>query len=83
MNIPSNWKHDNNMLVREFTLGNFVEVVAFVNKIMPLAEDAMHHPDIDIYGYKNIRVKLTTHDAGATVTDKDIKLAEAINGIAD
>lgn len=82
MNIPSNWKHENDMLIREFTLGNFVEAVELVNNILPLAERDMHHPDIDIYGYKHVRVKLTTHDEGATVTQKDVKLAEAINEIA-
>jgi 4a-hydroxytetrahydrobiopterin dehydratase len=81
MNIPMNWKHDNDMLIREFTLKNFVEAVEFVNKILPLAERAMHHPDIDIYGYKNVRVKLTTHDEGAKVTQKDLELAEEINKI--
>lgn len=79
MSTPEQWKETDNKLVREFTFANFVEAVAFVNNIVPLAERAQHHPDIDIYGYKHVRVKLTTHDAGHTVTEKDTALAAAIN----
>lgn len=83
MNIPTNWKHENDMLIREFTLKNFVEAVELVNKIVPIAEADQHHPDIDIYGYKHVRVKLTTHDEGAKVTEKDIKLAGLIDKLLD
>jgi len=79
MTIPEHWTETDHLLTREFTFANFVEAVEFVNNILPLAERAQHHPDIDIYGYKHVRVKLTTHDAGHTVTEKDTALAGEIN----
>ncbi len=79
MKIPENWSHQENRLVRTFTFSNFVEAVSFVNAIVPLAEAAAHHPDIEVFGYKNVRVKLSTHDAGNIVTDKDIDLAKKID----
>ena len=58
-----------------------MEAVAFVDKIVPLAEQAGHHPDIEIFAYKNVRITLTTHDAGNTITKKDLSLAEDTNAL--
>lgn len=81
MENKNQWINENNSLVRVFTFGNFVEAVDFVNKIVPLAEKLGHHPDIEIFSYKKVKVKLTTHDAGNKVTEKDIKLAKEIDNI--
>lgn len=81
MKTPDGWKEANDMLTREFTFGNFVETIEFVNKLVPVAEKAQHHPDIDIYGYKHVRVKFTTHDVGGKVTEKDYKLAGQVNEV--
>ena len=72
------WKTDNNKLVKEFDLGNFVRAVEFINKITPLAENADHHPDILIHSYKKVRIELTTHSEGK-ITDKDYDLAKRID----
>lgn len=80
MDLPSNWKLENNKLVREITLNNFVEVISLVNKIAELAEEQNHHPDLEIYNYKNLKIKTTTHDTGG-LTEKDYKLAELINNV--
>ncbi len=74
------WETENNKLVKTFTFSNFVEAVDFVNKIVPLAEDMQHHPDIEIFDYKKVRIKLSTHDAGK-VTEKDELLAKKIDEI--
>lgn len=79
MEIPENWTKENDMLVREFTFNNYVEVVNFINKLVPIAEEMEHHPDFQVYGYKNIKITLTTHDKGNKVTELDIKMAKAIN----
>lgn len=75
---PPGWHEEQNTLVKVFKFNNFVEAIEFVNKIVPLAEEKNHHPDIEIFAYKNVKVKLTTHDAGK-VTQKDTELAEEIN----
>jgi len=79
MEIPENWAEEDNMLVREFVLKNFVEAIAFLQKIVPLAEDMNHHPDICVYEYKKVKIKLTTHSAGNTITENDVELARKIN----
>jgi 4a-hydroxytetrahydrobiopterin dehydratase len=52
----------------------------FVNKVAEKAEQANHHPDIDIR-YNTITMALVSHDSGG-VTQRDVRMAEAINKIA-
>lgn len=75
-----NWTTENNKWVKEFVFANFIKAVEFVNKIVPLAESADHHPDIFIHSYKKVRIELITHSKGK-ITEKDYKLAEEIDKI--
>ena len=72
------WNVEGQSLVKEFVFNNFVEAVAFVDRIVPLAEEAGHHPDIFIHSYKKVKVLLSTHSANK-ITEKDYALAERIN----
>jgi 4a-hydroxytetrahydrobiopterin dehydratase len=74
------WKTENNKWVKEFQFSNFVKAIEFVNKIVPLAEEADHHPDIYIHSYKKVRIELFTHSLGK-ITDKDYSLAKEIDKI--
>ena len=74
------WKTENSKLVREYEFKNFVQAVDFVNKIVPLAEKADHHPDIFIHSYKKVRIELFTHSEGK-ISDKDYQLAQEIDKI--
>ena len=74
------WKVEKNNLTREFELSNFAEAVQFVNKILPLAEEMNHHPDVLIHGYKLVKVMLFTHSLNS-ITDKDYELAKKIDEI--
>jgi 4a-hydroxytetrahydrobiopterin dehydratase len=58
---------------------DFIEAIAFVNKLVEPSEAAGHHPDIEI-SYNQVTVNLTTHDAGG-LTDKDFALAEKISAL--
>lgn len=71
------WSVEGKKLQRTWTLNNFVEAIAFVNKLVEPAEKAGHHPDIEI-SYNKVTVKLTTHDAGG-LTEKDFQLAKVIS----
>lgn len=71
------WRLQNNEIVREFKLQDFRAALAFVNQVGDLAEQAGHHPDIDIR-YNRVRLALATHDAGG-LTDKDFDLAGKVN----
>jgi 4a-hydroxytetrahydrobiopterin dehydratase len=73
------WKHENNALVKEFDFNNFMESMAFVNRIVPVAEEMGHHPDISIQ-YSKVTITLTTHDSGG-VTQKDFDLAGRIDDL--
>jgi 4a-hydroxytetrahydrobiopterin dehydratase len=71
------WSLDNGELVRTLEFKDFVAAMKFVNELAELAEEAAHHPDIDIR-YNRVRLALVTHDAGG-ITRKDVKLAESVD----
>jgi pterin-4-alpha-carbinolamine dehydratase (EC 4.2.1.96) len=64
---------------KTFKLPSFPAAIAFVTQVGFLAEAAAHHPDIDIR-YNQVRLALTTHDAGG-LSSKDFDLAAAIDEI--
>lgn len=74
------WQIQGGELTRTFTHADFRAALAFVNKVGDLAEEAGHHPDIDIR-YNKVRLGLVTHDAGG-LTEKDFDLAGSVNKLA-
>ncbi len=75
-----NWQIQSGELVRTFQFPDFLAALAFVNRVAPLAEQAGHHPDIDIR-YNRVRLALVTHDAGG-LTAKDFDLAALVDHAA-
>ena len=74
------WVERNNALVRELRFKDFSEAFAFLTCVALLAEKQNHHPSIyNTYNY--VRIELTTHDADNTITEKDRRLARAIDDI--
>jgi len=71
------WHVEGGELTRTFTHKDFRAALAFVNTVGDLAEQAGHHPDIDIR-YNKVRLGLVTHDAGG-LTAKDFDLAAAVD----
>ena len=74
------WHIQGGELTRTFTHKDFRAALAFVNKVGDLAEEAGHHPDIDIR-YNKVRLGLVTHDAGG-LTGKDFDLAASVSKLA-
>ena len=74
------WKEENNQLKRSFKFNNFIEAFGFMTKVAMIAEKMNHHPNWSNV-YNKVEISLCTHDAGDVVTDKDKKLAEAIDKI--
>ena len=66
-------------LRREFTFSDFSEAWAFMARVALMAEKADHHPDWS-NSWNRVTIELVSHDAGA-VTERDTKLATAINGL--
>lgn len=76
------WTETRARLEREFQFIDFRAAMAFLNRVAEVAEDHGHHPEIfNVYG--RVRLTLTTHDAGNTVTNKDHELAAAIDAVVD
>ncbi len=73
-----NWEEKNNGLERSFQFEDFIEAFSFLNRVALVAEKLGHHPEIQNV-YNRVHLRLSTHDAGNTITDKDRKLASAIN----
>jgi 4a-hydroxytetrahydrobiopterin dehydratase len=74
------WKEEKNQLIRHFEFRNFVEAFAFMTRVAFLAEKHGHHPEWKNV-YNKVEIRLSTHDAGNVVTDKDRKLATAIDAL--
>lgn len=74
------WKEENNCLKKTVQFKNFQEAFAFMTRVAFLAEKMNHHPDWRNV-YNRVEISLSTHDAGDIVTDKDHKLAVAIDKI--
>jgi 4a-hydroxytetrahydrobiopterin dehydratase len=74
------WKEKNNKLQKSFKFKDFVHAFTFMTRIAFVAEKMNHHPDWKNV-YNKVDIKLNTHDAGDIVTDKDRKLADAIDKV--
>jgi len=73
------WTLADGMLVRTVECPSFPAALDFVVAVGRLAEEADHHPDIDIR-WRTVRLALVTHDAGG-LTELDFALARAVDAI--
>jgi 4a-hydroxytetrahydrobiopterin dehydratase len=71
---------DRDAIRKVYHFATFSEAWGFMSQVALLAEKMDHHPEW-FNVYKNVEVTLSTHDAGG-VTDLDVKLAEAMDKIA-
>ena len=74
----SEWKRDGDKLVRRFRFKNLVEAFGWMTSVALVAEKMDHHPYWTNV-YNTVSIELSTHDAGDVVTEKDRKLAKAID----
>lgn len=72
------WKEENNKLIQNFEFKNFIEAFSFMTKVALIAEKMNHHPEWKNV-YNKVEITLTTHDKDNTITEKDRKLAKAID----
>jgi len=82
MEIPEGWKMsaDGKALEKSFRFADFSEAFAFLTRVAMHAEKVDHHPEFTSV-WNRVDFRLTTHDAGG-VTERDVKLAEAIDRLA-
>ncbi len=80
LTLMPGWERRGPAIMREFQFKDFPEAIKFVNAVADAAEQAWHHPDIDIR-WNKVKITLTTHDAGG-VTGKDFALARTLDILA-
>ena len=74
------WEEKNNTLYRKFQFKDFSQAFAFMTRVALAAEKMDHHPDWSNV-YNTVEIRLSTHDAGDIVTERDRKLAKVIDGL--
>lgn len=74
------WNYQDGQITRTFNFDTFLKGIEFVGKVAEAAENADHHPDIDIR-YSEIKVAVSSHDVGG-ITERDFKLASEVSKLA-
>jgi 4a-hydroxytetrahydrobiopterin dehydratase len=69
------WSGDPAGITREVVAASFLDGIRLVDAVAVVAEEANHHPDIDIR-WRTVTFRLATHSAGG-VTSQDLSLARA------
>ena len=67
----------NGSLRAEVTSRDFADAFAMATRVALIAEALGHHPDLSI-SWNRLTISCTTHSAGNAITDKDRRLAAAI-----
>ena len=73
------WDLVDGMLVQSVECASFLAAIDFVVAVGRLAEEADHHPDIDIR-WRTVRLALVTHDVGG-LSELDFSLARAVDAL--
>jgi len=71
------WERADGALRRSIEFPAFLEGVDAVGRVAVLAEQKVHHPDIDIR-WRTVTFALVTHSAGG-ITEQDLEMAKAID----
>jgi 4a-hydroxytetrahydrobiopterin dehydratase len=72
------WTRDGAFIRRSVRVSGFSAAAELVRAVADAANEANHHPDVHITGYRKVAFELTTHAAGA-ITRRDIELATEID----
>jgi 4a-hydroxytetrahydrobiopterin dehydratase len=73
------WSLDGDAIKKQYTFRDFPEAVHFVDRLVPVAEAADHHPDI-LINYKRVTLTYSTHSEGG-LTEKDFEGANAADRV--
>jgi 4a-hydroxytetrahydrobiopterin dehydratase len=75
------WQHEGNAITKEFVCAGFTEATQFISKLAMPANAMDHHPDLQLYRYRRVKLLLTTHSAGG-LTQNDFELAAKVDDLA-
>jgi 4a-hydroxytetrahydrobiopterin dehydratase len=76
----SGWTLEGDAIKKQYAFKDFMDAIAFVNRLAPEAERADHHPDI-LINYKRVTLTYSTHDEGG-LTEKDFAGAATADRLA-
>jgi 4a-hydroxytetrahydrobiopterin dehydratase len=76
----SGWTLDGHAIRKQYEFQSFPDAVAFVNRLVPEAESADHHPDI-LINYRRVTLTYSTHSEGG-LTAKDFAGAAMADKVA-
>ena len=76
----TDWSLASGKLETAFVLASFRDALAFIVRVGFEAEELNHHPEI-VNVYNRVSFKLSTHDAGDAITERDIVLATRISAL--
>ena len=76
------WNEKDNRLQQTFKFKDFTQAWAFMTEVAFCAEKQNHHPNWSNV-WNTVNIELSTHDAGNIITEKDRKLAKAIDKLLD
>ena len=82
MDAPEGWTIEDGgkAITRSYRFKDFSEAFAFLTRVALHAEKVDHHPEFTSV-WNRVDFRLTSHDSDR-VTDRDMRLAEAIDRIA-
>lgn len=72
------WEEKDNTLYNSYNFADFSAAFAFMTRVALIAEKLDHHPTWT-NTYNKLEIWLTSHDKGNTITDRDRKMAAAID----
>ena len=78
--LPAWSRAGDTAITRDVQAASFLQGIALVVEVARAAEEADHHPDIDIR-WRTVRFTLSTHSEGG-VTLRDLALAAEIDRLA-
>lgn len=74
------WEGDTDRIKKTFHFEDFLGSIAFINALVPHAEELDHHPEL-FNVYDRVEITMTTHDANG-VTALDFELASRLDELA-
>jgi 4a-hydroxytetrahydrobiopterin dehydratase len=75
------WSQEGDRISKTLTLKDFGDVVGFLDRLVPVADEQNHHPDVTIH-WNELTLTLWTHASGG-LTERDFRLAHAIDEMTE
>ena len=80
-NLPG-WAFADDSIHKTYRFASFSEAIGFIAEMAFSCEKANHHPDLSNV-YSTVTIRLSSHDVGNKVTQKDVDLALEIEKLAE